>query len=132
MTHIVPYLAVSDAREAIKYYERVFKAELDESEFFEMEDGRIGHATMRIGDVQFFVSDEYPDVGANAPSSLGGTTVGLIIFVASADNTYAMGVDAGGTPDRPVSNNNGHRSGWFYDPWGHRWSPTSDEIPEDD
>jgi len=30
--------------------------------------------------------------------------------------------------DREVSNNNGHRSGWFYDPWGHRWSPTSDVM----
>ena len=125
---MIPYLAVSDAKAAITYYGRVFGFELDESEFFEMDDGRVGHATLRLGDTTIFVSDEYPEHGANAPTSLGGTSVGLVIFVDSADNTYAMGVDAGGTPDRDVSNNNGHRSGWFYDPWGHRWSPTSDEV----
>lgn len=128
MTGMIPYLAVSDAAAAITYYGRVFGFELDESEFFEMDDGRVGHATLRNGDMTIFVSDEFPEHGAMAPSSLGGTSVGLVIFVSSADNTYAMGVDAGGTPDRPPSNSNGHRSGWFYCPWGHRWSPTSDEI----
>ncbi len=125
---IIPYLAVDDARAAIDYYGKVFRAELDEAEFYEMDDGKVGHATMRIGDTSFFVSDEFPELGAHAPASLGGTTVGIVVFVKSADNTYAMAIDAGGTPDRPPKNQNGHRSGWFIDPWGHRWSPTSDET----
>ncbi len=125
---LTPYLAVSDGRAAIAFYELVFGAELDTTEVFEMEDGRLGHATLTIGDARLFLSDEFPDVGAHAPTSLGGSTVAVIIDVESADATMDAAIAAGGTLDRPVKVQFGHRSGWFVDPWGHRWSPTSPEL----
>jgi len=128
MTSLIPYLAVSNGRAAIDFYAQVFGAEIVEGEVFEMDDGRLGHASLQIGSANLYVSDEYPEVGAHAPTSLGGSTVAVVIHVDSADDTMAAAVAAGATLDREVANQHGHRSGWFIDPWGHRWSPTSAEI----
>lgn len=126
---IIPYLAVHDARAAIDFYGTVLGATTVDGELFEMEDGRIGHATLAVGDARLYVSDEYPEMNVQGPVARGGTTVAIVIHVADADETYAAALAAGATAERPVENQHGFRSGWFVDPWGHRWSPTSAEKP---
>ncbi len=120
----VPYLCVDDARAAIEFYKAVFGAEVVEGEFFEMDDGRIGHVTMRIGDAVFFVSEEFPELEVVSPRTLGGTTMAVVIQVDDADATFAAAVEHGATPQREPEDQHGGRSGWIKDPWGHRWSPT--------
>ncbi len=120
---LIPYLAVSDARAAIEFYTSVFGAELDPDEYYEMEDGRIGHATLAVGAGRFYLSDEYPELGAVSPDTVGGSTIAVVINVPDADATYSAAVSAGATGQRPPEDGNGGRSGWLIDPWGHRWSP---------
>lgn len=127
---IIPYLAVDDARSAIEFYRRVFGAEPVDGELFEMDDGRIGHVTLAVGEARLYLSDEYPEMNVQGPKARGGTTVAIVIQVDDADDTYATAVAAGATAERPVENQHGARSGWFHDPWGHRWSPTSPANPE--
>jgi uncharacterized glyoxalase superfamily protein PhnB len=127
---LIPYLAVDDARAAIEFYGSVFGAGQVAGELFEMDDGRIGHATLAIGDGRLYLSDEYPEMNVQGPNARGGTTVAIVIQVDDADETYAAAVAAGALAERPVQNQHGARSGWFQDPWGHRWSPTSAAKPE--
>lgn len=127
---LIPYLAVDDARAAIEFYGSVFGATPVTGELFEMEDGRIGHATLAIGEGRLYLSDEYPEMNVKGPKARGGTTVAIVIKVDDADETYGAAVAAGADAERPVQNQHGARSGWFQDPWGHRWSPTSAAKPE--
>ena len=125
MTSIIPYLTVTNGRAAIEFYSEVFGAEIVEGELFEMDDGRLGHVSLVIGGAKLYLADEFPEVGAIAPETLGGSTAGFVIHVDNADDTMVSAISAGATLDRPVENQHGNRSGWFVDPWGHRWSPTS-------
>lgn len=118
---ITPYLAVDDARAAIEWYGTVFGATLVDGELYE--DGeRIGHASLKIGSADLYVSDEYPELGAESPARLGGSTVAVVIDVEDVDVAWQTAVDAGATADRPPADQMGFRSCWFKDPWGHRWS----------
>lgn len=126
---IVPYLSVTDSRAALAFYTEVFGA-VQYGELFEMGDGRIGHAMMTIGDQLVYLADEFPEMNILGPTSRGGGTVALVIQVEDCDETYRHAIDAGATEERPPSNQHGGRSGWFVDPWGHRWSPTSEVKPD--
>ncbi|MEM7341545.1 MAG: VOC family protein [Actinomycetota bacterium] len=126
MPQLIPYLAVSDARAATAFYCEVFGAQIVEHELFEMPDGRIGHTSLLVGGHELYLADEHPEIDVLGPQTRGGTTVSIVIEVDDADATYAHAVDAGATGERPVENQHGARSGWFVDPWGHRWSPRSE------
>jgi PhnB protein len=38
-------------------------------------DGSIGHAELSLGDSVVMIADEYPDMGAVSPKTVGGTPV---------------------------------------------------------
>jgi uncharacterized glyoxalase superfamily protein PhnB len=118
---ITPYLAVDDARAAMAWYQEVFDATL-EGEPIVMDDGRIGHCELRIGDSLFMMADEFPEIDVRGPRSLGGTTVSFIVHVPDVDTVYARALEAGARPERPPGEAYGSRSGWVVDPWGHRWN----------
>lgn len=121
---LTPYLTVSDARAAIEFYRAVFDAQVVEGEFYEMDDGRVGHVTLRLGGANLFVSEEFPEMEVVSPDTLGGCTAAIIVQVDDADATYALAVEHGAVGQRPPEDQHGGRSGWIKDPWGHRWSPT--------
>ena len=119
---LVPYLTCTPAADAIEWYQRAFGATLV-GEPFVMEDGRVGHAELLIGDSAIFVSDQYEEVGAISPTTAGASTAGFVVEVADVDAAYQRAVDAGAAADRPPSDQfHGSRSGWLTDPFGHRWS----------
>jgi uncharacterized glyoxalase superfamily protein PhnB len=120
----VPYLTVGDSRAALQFYAEVFGAERT-GELFEMDDGRIGHAEMTIGDQVFYLADEFVEMKLQAPAALGTNSVSIVIHVDDCDAVYDHALLAGATGERPPADQHGFRSGWFVDPWGHRWSPTS-------
>ena len=67
-TEIVPYLHVTDAREAVAYYSRVFHTK--PALLLNMPDGRIMHCEFRLGTARFFVSEELPEHGGTpSPAS---------------------------------------------------------------
>ena len=114
------YLTVKGAAEAIAFYAAAFGAE--ETYRLVGPDGRVGHAEVRIGDSTVMLSDEYPDFGALAPPSVGGSPIKLYLSVPDVDAVAARAVAAGATLIRPVEDQfHGSRSALLADPFGHQW-----------
>lgn len=118
---VTPYIAVRDAAAAIDFYVRAFGA-VETLRLVDPGDGRIGHAEVRIGEATLMLSDEYPDFGAVAPETVGGSPVKLHLYVSDVDKVFEKAVSAGATELRPVKDQFfGDRSGMLLDPFGHQW-----------
>ncbi len=121
---VTPYLIVDDASAAIDFYSSVLGAE--ERMRMPGPDDRVGHAELCIGDSMIMLADEFPDMGARSPKSIGGSPVTIHVYVDDVDATIALAVKAGATITRPVEDKfYGDRGGEFLDPYGHRWSVAS-------
>jgi PhnB protein len=117
---VTPYLIVKDAVRALEFYKKIFSAK--ELMRFEM-GGKIGHAEIKIGDSIIMLADEFPEMGHRSPKSLGGSPVGLAIYVPDVDTLAKQFVAAGAKEIRPVKDQfYGDRSGTFEDPFGHLWT----------
>ena len=115
----LPYLAVANAREAIAWYIDTFGAALI-GEMYEMDDGRIGHAELQIGDGVLYLADEYPEIGLKAPAPQA-TSVSLMLPVANTDATLQRARERGAQVQREPYENYGARNATIVDPFGHRW-----------
>ncbi len=129
---LTPYLVVDGAAQALEYYKQAFGA----TELFKMEhEGKIAHAEMKIGDSPFMLSDEHPEQGFKGPKSLGGSAVGLMIYVEDCDAVFKKAIEAGGAETKPVQDQfYGDRSGSIKDPFGHIWTISThkeDVTPEE-
>ncbi|WP_261569460.1 VOC family protein [Frankia gtarii] len=125
-----PYLCVADAAAAIEFYTAVLGA--TERVRMPGPGGKLGHAELDLGDSVLMLSDEFPEVGALSPASVGGSPVTISLYVEDVDATYDRALAAGATAVRPVADQfYGDRSGQFTDPFGHRWSIASriEEVP---
>jgi PhnB protein len=120
--HVVtPYLIVAGAAAALEFYREVLGGE--ESFRMNQPDGRVGHAEIRFGDSTIMLADEFPDIGARGPRSLGGSPVSLLIYVEDVDAVVARAVERGAVLKRPIENKfYGDRAGGIEDPWGHAWT----------
>ena len=116
---VTPYLAVKDAAAAIDWYREALGA----TEVMRMEDGgRVVHAEIKVGDSMIMLSDEWEEGGHLAPDTLGGTSVGLMVYLEDVDAVFARAIDKGATETRPVADQfYGDRTGTLVDPFGHRW-----------
>ena len=130
---ITPYLSVKGAADAIEYYKKAFGA----VELFRMAapDGKIGHAEMKIGDSPFMLADEFPEMGFVSPNTLGGSPVGMMIYVPDVDTVYKQSLAAGGQEVKPLQDQfYGDRSGTLKDPFGHVWTIAThkEDVPEEE
>ncbi|HEV7226688.1 MAG TPA: VOC family protein [Pirellulales bacterium] len=117
---VTPYLIVDGAAKALDFYQRAFGAK----ELFRMPhpDGKIGHAEIKIGDSPIMLADEFPEMGARSPQSLGGTPVSIMLYVENVDKLTEQAVAAGAKIVRPLKNQfYGDRSATLADPFGHTW-----------
>jgi len=132
---LTPYLATHDPAAAIEWYADVFGAQLL-GEPVVMNDGRIGHAELRIGDAVMMLAGEFPTEDHRSPLTLGGSTVAIQVYVPDSDATYALAVARGATPLRPIGEHYGARGGVLRDPFGHRWfvqtQLEADDVPVED
>src|SRR5262245_22729530 len=118
---VTPYLYIKGAAAALEFYKQAFGA----TELFRMDmpDGRIGHAEIRIGDSHIMLADEYPEMGVRGPRTLGGTSVGILLYVEDVDSLAGQAIGAGAKVQREVQNQfYGDRSGTFEDSFGHVWT----------
>jgi uncharacterized glyoxalase superfamily protein PhnB len=115
----LPYLAVANARDAIAWYTDTFGATLV-GDMYEMDDGRIGHAELQIGDGVLYLSDEYPALGVKAPDPQA-TSVSLMLHVADTDATLERAREHGARVQREPYENYGVRNATIIDPFNHRW-----------
>lgn len=130
---VTPYLSIKGAAAAIDYYKQVFGA----TELFRMAgpDGKIGHAEIKIGDSPIMLADEFPEMEFVSPKTLGGSPVGLMIYVDDVDTMYKQAISAGGQEIKPLQNQfYGDRSGTLKDPFGHVWTVAThvEDVPPEE
>ena len=130
---VTPSLIVSNAKEAIEFYKKAFDA--IEVELYPAPDGKIMHARVRIGDSSIMMSDEFPDMGARSPLTIGDTAVTIHLYVEDADKIFNQAVKAGAKVTMPMEDTFwGDRYGKVLDPYGHSWSiatPQKNLTPEE-
>ena len=130
---LTPHLTVRNAGEALEFYKKAFGAEV--LHVSRMPDGKIMHASVRVGDSMLMVNDEMPEYGALSPLSTGGSGVTLHIYTENVDGAFERAISAGATVKMPLADQFwGDRYGQVADPYGFRWSIAAhvkDVSPED-
>jgi PhnB protein len=130
---VTPYLIISGAAKALDFYGAAFGAK--ERMRLPMPGDKIAHAEIEIGDSVIMLADESPEMGAKSPTSLGGTPMGICLYVTDADAVFQRAVSAGAKVERPLQNQfYGDRSGTIVDPFGHKWTIAThveDVTPEE-
>ena len=130
---VTPYLIVSDAAAALAFYTQVFGG----VELFRMPSpgGRVGHAEIQVGSSRLMLADEHPEVGALSAKTVGGSPVGMMLYVEDCDAVYGRAVAAGAKVERELKNQfYGDRSGTVRDPFGLQWTISThveDVTPEE-
>ena len=117
---VTPYLIVDGAAEAIRVYGEAFGA----TEVLRMPAGdRIAHAEILIEGSHVMLADEIADLGFLSPTTRGGATSSLMIYLADVDAAWERAIAAGCTTERPPEDQFwGDRMGTLVDPFGHRWT----------
>lgn len=122
MRTVTPHLPMQNALEAIAFYKKAFGAEL-KSHAPGTTPGSTMHAEIRIGDSSVFLADMLGAGPVKAPSSAGGATCMMHLYVPNADATFANAVAAGAKVVMPLADMFwGDRYGQITDPFGHVWS----------
>ena len=133
MHSLTPHIVVAGAAEAITFYTKAFNAV--ELVRLPGANGKLMHASLKIGDSTLMLVDEMPECGGVGPKALKGSPVTLHLYVNDADATFAQAVAAGAKATMPVADMFwGDRYGQVEDPFGHRWSiatHTRDVTPEE-
>ena len=121
MHSVTPHLICAGAANAIEFYKQAFGAV--EQARLPGPDGRLMHASVKIGDSQVMLVDEMPEWGALGPKSLKGSPVTIHLYVDDVDAVVARAVKAGAKVTMPVADQFwGDRYGKLEDPFGHHWS----------
>jgi uncharacterized glyoxalase superfamily protein PhnB len=121
-TTVTPHLVVHDGSGAIDFYVRAFEAEPISQ--VRSPDGRLLHATLRIGNGVLHLNDDLggEEGAARAPARLNGTASSINLYVHDADAAFARAVAAGATVLVPLMDQFwGDRFGMLKDPFGHLW-----------
>ena len=116
---IVPYLSCEDAPAALDFLSEAFGFE--EVERHPMADGRIGHASMKLGDSSLYLASAFPDMGFVSPQKLEGLHSQVFCYVDDLDAHYAQTVEAGAIIINEPAISEGGRLYRALDPEGHRW-----------
>ena len=118
---LTPFMTVRDAARAIEFYKEAFGAK--ERGVMKGPDGKVMHAELMIGDSILMMSDEFPEFGSLSPQAIGGSPLGLHIYVDNVDAAFDRAVIAGAQVEMPVMDQFwGDRYGRLKDPFGHKWS----------
>ncbi|MFJ4710028.1 VOC family protein [Streptomyces anulatus] len=116
---VVAHIMVDGAANAIDFYTRAFGVE----ELFRLDgpDGRIMHAEVKIQGSTIMLGDADGPL-FSAPTAVGGTTVGLHVFVADVDALARQATAAGAELLQPPADQfHGDRTTMLKDPYGHVW-----------
>jgi PhnB protein len=116
---VIAHVMIDGAANAIDFYSKAFGAE----ELFRLggPDGRILHAEISIHGSTIMLGDAEGPTFA-APTTIGGTTVGLHVFVDDVDTLAQQAVAAGTELLQPPTDQfHGDRTAVLRDPYGHVW-----------
>ena len=121
MHTVTPHLICAGAADAIEFYKNAFGA----VELTRMpgSDGKVMHASIRIGDSVIMLNDEMPEWGSFGAKHLKGSPVIIHLYVENADAAFDQAVRAGAKVTMPLDDMFwGDRYGKLEDPFGHQWS----------
>ena len=121
---VTPHLMLEDANTAIDWYKRAFGAEEVAGRALGP-DGKVMHAHIRIGNSELYANDAMH--GGKSPKTLGGSPIGLWIYVEDADAVFNRALAAGATvAPGPMGQLQdqfwGDRCGTLIDPEGYNWT----------
>jgi PhnB protein len=117
---LTPSLAVDNAAKAIEFYVRAFGAK--ERARMPGPGETIAHAELEIGDSVLMLADPFPQSSVKSPKELGGSSVGIFLYVEDVDEVVQQAIDAGASVTMPVEDQFwGDRYGSVTDPFGHVW-----------
>ncbi len=116
---LTPSLTFKDTQKAMDFYQKAFGAVVEDT--FPNPSGKgVMHATMIIGDSVIMMGDEMP--GCPGVEALGGSPMGLFLYVPDVDAAFARAVAAGAVVTMPVADMFwGDRCGNLKDPFGYAW-----------
>lgn len=87
---------------------------------------RIAHAEIETGNSKLMLAEEFPEMNSLSPKSpktIGGSPVGLFLYVDDVDKIVNQAVAEGAKVLMAVEDQFwGDRYGSIEDPFGHRWS----------
>ena len=119
---ITPSLIVKDGIQAIEFYKKVFGAK-EQMRMLTPDGKALAHAELEIGGSKLMLADEFPQMNCLSPASIGGSPVGIFLYVEDVDKTFNQAVAEGSKVLDPVTDQFwGDRHGSIEDPFGHRWS----------
>lgn len=127
---LVPELTVRDSRAAIAFYQKAFGA--TPGEVHTTPDGKkVMHASVQLNGAWVMLADDFPEHNggkSRSAQALGGSPVTLHLNVsADIDGVWKRAVDAGATVLLPLADQFwGARYGILQDPFGQRWSMSSE------
>jgi PhnB protein len=131
MATVTSHIVVREAGRAAEWYARALGAEIGAR--IQVPDGRFMQIELRFGDSQVMIADEFPEMGAVSPVTLGGTYGALTISTDDADGLWQRALDAGAEVFHPIEDAFwGERHGQVVDPFGHRWGIAQhlEDVPE--
>lgn len=123
---LTPYIVVTDARRAIDFYVEVFGAARRDDPIV-MDDGRIGHAEVGIGDSVLMLAEPFPEMG-HVVAPEGGAVVH--VQVSDVDGAMAKAAELGAEVIRPAEDSGYGKHGTIKDPYGQRWLVAQAERSE--
>ncbi len=133
MQTVTPHIVVRDAGRAAEWYEQALGAELGNR--IPVPGDRYLQIELIFGDSHVMIADEFPEMGAISPQTLGGTYGALTIATDDVDALWQRAVDAGAEVFHPLQDAFwGERHGQIVDPFGHRWGlaqKVEDVAPEE-
>ncbi|HTN52645.1 MAG TPA: VOC family protein [Anaeromyxobacter sp.] len=122
MHTLTPNLVVRGCAQAIDFYKKALGAQ--EVSRFPAPDGKsIWHAELKIGDSLFFLNDEMPGMGREAPNVSNPVPVTMWLYVPDCDQVFKKAVEAGARSiNAPTDMFWGDRCGAVADPYGYLWT----------
>ena len=118
---LTPHITVRDAAGAIEFYKKALNAQvLNRSD---MPNGKVMHASLKIGDSILMLNDEFPELGGSLAPRGEAPGFAIHVYVENVDKLFAQAVAAGATVKMPLMDQFwGDRYGHIVDPYGFRWA----------
>jgi PhnB protein len=130
---VTPHIVVRDAGRAADWYEHALGARIGRR--VPVPDGRYMQIELDFGGDRVMIADEFPELGAVSPLTIGGTYGALTIETDAVDELWQRALDAGAQVHAPLHDAFwGERYGQIIDPFGHRWgfAQPLEQVPDDE
>lgn len=118
---LTPHITVRDAKGAIEFYRKALNAQV--INLSNTPDGKVMHATLKIGDSMIMLNDEFPEFGGHAAPSSEASGFTIHVYTDDVDRLFTQAVAAGAVVKMPLMDQFwGDRYGAIVDPYGFQWS----------